>query len=92
MVVSKLGYGMIADCIAAGTRLAWPRREGFREDEVTEREAPRYLRMAEVPREEFRAGEWTPALNRTMALPPPTEQMPLDGAAACARIIVTQVR
>ena len=87
MVVSKLGYGMIADGIAAGTRLVWPRREGFREDEVTEREAPRYLRMVEMQHASFREGVWGPTLERAMALTSPPEHMPLDGAAACARFI-----
>ena len=87
VVVSKLGYGMIADCIAAGTRLVWPRREGFQEDEVTEREAPHYLRMVEMPQANFLEGEWEPTLGRAVALPPPAEQMPLGGAAACARFI-----
>jgi UDP:flavonoid glycosyltransferase YjiC (YdhE family) len=87
VVVSKLGYGMIADCIAAGTRLVWPRRVGFREDEVTEAQAPRFLRMGELPVESFHAGRWLETLDRVMALPAPPERMPLDGAAACARVI-----
>ena len=84
VVVSKLGYGMIADCIAAGTRLVWPPRQGFREDEVTKVQAPRFLRMAELPVESFHAGRWRETLDRAMALPEPAEEMPLDGAAACA--------
>ena len=91
VVVSKLGYGMIADCIAAGTRLAWPRRSGFREDEVTEREAPRYLRMAEMPADDFRAGAWASTLERALALPDAPERIALDGAAACARVIAGRV-
>ena len=87
VVVSKLGYGMIADCIAAGTRLAWPPREGFREDQITAREAPRYLRMAEMPAGAFRSGDWREPLERVMSLPGPPEQMPLDGAAACAAFL-----
>ena len=65
----------------------WPRREGFREDDVTEREAPRYLRMVEMPQPSFAEGAWGPTLEQAMALPPPAEQMPLDGAAACAKFI-----
>lgn len=91
VVVSKLGYGMVADCIAAGTRLAWPRREGFREDEVTAAEAPRYLRMTEMSADDFRAGAWRATLERAMALPDPPESMALDGAAACARAIAARV-
>ena len=92
VVISKLGYGTVADAIANGTRLVWPPRGGFREDEVTEAEAPRYLRMQRMPPESFHRGEWRKSLESAMALPAPTERMPLDGAAACARFIAGHVR
>jgi len=91
VVVSKLGYGTLADCIANRTRLVWPPRAGFREDDVTRLEAPRYLRMREMPADQFRAGQWRDALERALSLPEPPEQMPLDGAAACARLIAAQL-
>lgn len=91
VVVSKLGYGTIADCIANGARLVWPPRSGFREDEITMAQAPRYLRTTEMPPEQFHLGEWRPALERAMSLPRPLEQMPLDGAAACARWIAERL-
>jgi predicted glycosyltransferase len=87
VVVSKLGYGTIADSIANGTRLVWPPRSGFREDEVTKAQAPRYLRMAELPADRFRSGDWRDALEHAMALPEPPERMPVTGAAACANFI-----
>jgi hypothetical protein len=65
--------------------------EGFREDEVTSVEAPRYLRMAEMPVGQFRAGEWRNSLERAMALPEPKERMPVGGAQACARFITDRV-
>lgn len=91
VVLSKLGYGTIADCIANGARLVWPPRSGFREDEITKVEAPRYLRMTEMPPQQFRSGDWRPALERAMSLPPPPDQMPLDGAAACARFLADRL-
>jgi hypothetical protein len=91
VVLSKLGYGTIADAIAAGTRLLWPRREGFREDHVTQVEAPRYLRMAELPRDDFRAGRWRRALEQAMSLPPPTAKMSIQGAASCAAILTKRL-
>jgi hypothetical protein len=87
VVVSKLGYGTIADAIANDTRLVWPPRSGFREDEVTAAEAPRYLRMQRLAPDQFHAGEWLESLESVMALPPPQEEMPGDGAAACAAIL-----
>ena len=91
VVLSKLGYGTIADAIAADTRLLWPRREGFREDDVTEVEAPRYLRMAELPLDDFRAGRWRRSLEQAMALPPPTADISTQGAAACAAFLAERL-
>ena len=91
LVVSKLGYGTIADCIANDARLVWPPRAGFREDQVTRVEAPRFLRMQEVPLAQFHSGQWRDTLERAMALPAPPERMPLDGAAACARFIADRI-
>jgi predicted glycosyltransferase len=91
VVVSKLGYGTIADAIANGARLVWPPRSGFREDEVTEAEAPRYLRMQQMPPDDFHRGAWRDPLERAMSLPHPPERMPLDGAAACAGSIVERL-
>lgn len=91
VVISKLGYGMIADCIAAGSRLVWPGRSGFREDVVTATEAPRYMRMRQIPDEQFGSGDWLESLERVMTMPAPPEEMSLDGAAACARFIASRV-
>ena len=87
----RAGVGTIAECIAAGKRLVWPPREGFREDEVTRVAAPRYLRMVEMPVEPFRAGEWRGALERVMVLAEPGERMLVEGAEACARFIAERV-
>jgi L-arabinokinase len=91
VVLSKLGYGTIAECIANRTRLVWPARSGFREDVITRAEAPRYLRMWEMPLEEFQAGRWKRSLDLAMSLPEPAEQLPLDGAAACADFITSRL-
>jgi predicted glycosyltransferase len=91
VVVSKLGYGTIADAIANRTRLVWPPRSGFREDALTEVQAPRFLRMQRMPTADFQGGNWRASLEAAMALPDPPEAMSLDGAAACARFIADRV-
>lgn len=84
VAVGKLGYGLVAECIASGVALLWPRRTGFREDAVVEREGPQFLRMREMPREDFHAGRWGGHLRAAVALPPPPKRMPTDGAEQCA--------
>jgi hypothetical protein len=88
VVLSKLGYGIVSDCIAAEKRLLWPRRKGFREDDVVEHEGPAYLRMREVPTADFDAGRWRAALDELIALPEPTGQLPTDGADHAASAVV----
>ena len=91
VVVGKMGYGLVAECIAAGTALLWPRRTGFREDEITEREGPAVLRMRELPTADFHAGRWAEHARAAAALPKPEKSMRTDGAEACARWIADHV-
>jgi len=89
IVISKLGYGTLADVIAGNSRLLWPRREDFREDLVLEPQAQLYLRTWEIPRAEMEAGNWRPWLEKLMRVPPPPQRLALNGAAACAEHIAT---
>jgi UDP:flavonoid glycosyltransferase YjiC (YdhE family) len=84
VVVSKLGYGIVSDCIAADIPLVWPKREGFVEDEIMAAEGPRFLRMLQMPREDFHAGGWGAWLREAMTLPKPVAVMRTDGAEECA--------
>jgi predicted glycosyltransferase len=88
VVISKLGYGTLAESIAAGTAVLWPPRVGFREDQVTQRQAPQYLRMREISRDDFLAGRWAGDLHRLLAMPAPPSQIGTDGAEVCARLIL----
>lgn len=90
-VISKLGYGIVCDALAAGTRLLWPRRSGFREDELFERDAPRLLPMVEIPRDDYAAGRWGPWLDRLLATPLPTHRPRVDGAEVTARHLLAML-
>ena len=78
--LSKVGYGILADCIACGVALLYPPRQGFREDEISLRECPRYLRMRELPPEDFHAGRWDQHLRSLLAQPTPPETLATNGA------------
>jgi len=91
LVLSKLGYGIVADCLAARIPLVWPRRYGFREDEVTLAEASPYLPMLEIPHEDLFAGNWRPYLDELLKMPMPKENLPTNGAAVAARIISSRL-
>ena len=88
VVVAKLGYGTLADCIATGnTRLLWPPRQGFREDEITAEEAPAHLPMQELPLADFERGRWREHLRKLMRVPFPATPTRTDGAEVCARML-----
>jgi L-arabinokinase len=86
-VVSKLGYGIVAECIASRVRLAWPRRSGFAEDSIVERELPRHLPMIEIPSEQYPKGDWREMLKTLLAIPMPALVFPTNGAEFGARWI-----
>jgi hypothetical protein len=87
VVVSKLGYGTVAECIAGGTRMLWPRRSGFREDEVMIEQVHHYVPTLEISLDDFRAGKWGERLRELVRLPPVVERMRVDGAEFCAEFL-----
>lgn len=83
-VVSKPGYGIVTDAIAAGTRLLYADRGDFPEYPVLVREMGQWLTCAHVPSGRLRDGDLGPELRALLArpvAPPPA----LDGARVAAR-------
>lgn len=92
VVVSKLGYGIISECIATQKPMIWPPRVGFAEDRIVADIAPRHMPLLPMPRDAFEAGDWLPYLDRAMNLLPETgEPMPTDGAEACASWLIDAI-
>jgi hypothetical protein len=91
VVVTKPGYGIIADCVANHTAMLYTERGRFVEYDVMVREMPRYLRCEFLDLESFLAGRWRDALRRLLDQPPPPEQPRTDGADVVANLIVQRV-
>lgn len=87
IVISKLGYSIIADCISYDTRILWPRRYGFREDDLLADQAPCYVRAAELPKENYDSGNWGAHLRSLMEMPAPAGRIAVNGAETCAQHI-----
>ena len=87
VVITKPGYGIIADCIANDSAMLYTSRGRFAEYDVMVREMPRYLRCAHLALESFEAGAWAAALGTVAALPPPPEKVRTDGADVVAKMI-----
>ncbi|MGA2496621.1 MAG: hypothetical protein ABSH20_02710 [Tepidisphaeraceae bacterium] len=86
-VISKLGYGLVADCAAMGVGIIWPPRHGFREDSAMVPEAEKVARLTRIEVEDYLSGNWTGAVRGLLASPrkPP---VPPDGGPWCARFIL----
>ena len=88
-VITKPGYGIIAECIACGTALLYTSRGDFREYDLLVREMPRYLRAEFLPQRELFAGRLEEKLASLMAQPPPPERLATNGAEIAAAILTS---
>ena len=88
VVVTKPGYGIIAECVANDTAIVYTSRGHFVEYDVLVREMPRWLRCGFISNDDLLAGRWQQALDETLAQPAPPETIGVDGAERAAQIIV----
>jgi hypothetical protein len=84
VVVTKPGYGIVTDAIAAGTRIVYTERGDFPEYPILVAEMPRYVPCAHLGNDDLLAGRWGPPIESVLArpVPPPRD---LGGAEAAAR-------
>lgn len=83
VVVTKPGYGIVSDCVGAGTRLVYTDRGDFPEYPIMVAEMTRYLPAVHVPNDDVREGRLGPALAEVTALPWPDPPR-TDGASVVA--------
>ena len=87
VVVTKPGYGIVSDALAAGTRLVYTERGDFPEYPILVREMAPLLACEHVSNADLLAGRLEEPVRRVLArpVPPPPD---LDGAArGAARIL-----
>jgi hypothetical protein len=87
VVITKPGYGIIAECIANGTAMLYTSRGVFREYDQLTREMPRYLRCRFIDQADLFAGRWRASLEALIAQPPPAETIATNGAEVAAEAI-----
>ena len=84
VVLSKPGYGIIAECAANDTALLYTSRGAFAEYHVLVDAMPKFVRCAYIEHDKLFAGAWSSTLQKLLdqptAAPPRT-----DGAAVVAR-------
>ena len=91
VVVTKPGYGIIADCVANRTAMLYTSRGRFVEYDVLVEQMPRFLKCEFIELEAFLAGRWRAALRRLLEKPGPAEQPRTDGADVVADLIAERV-
>ena len=87
VVVTKPGYGIIAECIATGTPMLYTSRGEFREYDLLVSQLPGYVRSRFISQDDLFGGRWRDALTELAAAPPPPMRMATDGADVVARVL-----
>jgi hypothetical protein len=87
VVITKPGYGIISDCVSAGTAMLYTSRGRFAEYEVLLAEMPRYLRCRFIAQEDLMAGRLRESLEALAAAAAAPEKLRLDGASVVAETI-----
>jgi hypothetical protein len=91
VVVTKPGFGIVAECIANDTAILYTSRGRFVEYDVMVAEMPRFLRCEYLELDALLAGRWRDALERLRRQPPAPEKPRSDGADIVAELIVARV-
>jgi hypothetical protein len=88
IVVTKPGYGIVAECVANHTAVLYTSRGRFVEYDVLVREMPRWLRCGFISNDALLAGQWQEGLDRLRSAPPPPERIDTDGAERAAALLL----
>jgi L-arabinokinase len=87
-VISKLGYGIAAECVACRTPILYPPREQFAEHPFIEADLPRHIPTQRIERREFEAGAWVEPLEALLAKHAVPHATPVNGAEVAAERIL----
>jgi L-arabinokinase len=89
-VVTKPGYGIIAEAIANEAAVLYTSRGHFPEYEILVEEMPKYLRTAFISQEDLFGGRWEPHLDKLLAQNRPKAQKKPDtnGADVAADLLL----
>ena len=84
VVVTKPGYGIIAECLANDAAILYTDRGPFAEYDVLVDAMPKYVRCRFIPRTDLFQGSWQDHLEAVVAQPPAPVRPRTDGAAVAA--------
>jgi L-arabinokinase len=87
-VVTKPGYGIIAECIANDAAVLYTARGHFPEYDLLVEEMPKYVRSAFIGQDELFEGRWETHLDKLVAQPKPKTKPETGGADVAADILL----
>jgi len=86
-VMTKPGYGIVAECIANGTPMVYTARGRFAEYPILVEGIEAHLPNAFISNEDLNAGRWSAALQRVFDHPRRRPAVRVDGANIAAEIL-----
>jgi hypothetical protein len=91
-VITKPGYGMVADCLSHGTPMIYSDRGEFPEYPILVEGIKRYLSCCYMPNEALYSGHWEPYLETISQQPRLQPKLRTDGARVAAERIVKWIK
>jgi L-arabinokinase len=88
VVVTKPGYGIIAECLANDTAMLYTSRGQFVEYEILVDAMPNFLRCRFIDHDDLFAGRWQRHLEAVLAQPAPPDRPATNGADVAARYLL----
>jgi len=83
-VITKPGYGIVAECLAHQTPVIYTSRGNFREQALLIAGLQRYGRAVAIDNEQLRRGDFKKSLEQLLLLPQPVETLAVNGAEVAA--------
>jgi hypothetical protein len=87
-VITKPGYGMVADCLSHGTPMIYSDRGEFPEYPILVEGIKSHLACCHMPNQDLYSGHWGPYLEDISRQPRLRPQLETDGARVAAQRIV----
>jgi L-arabinokinase len=79
VVITKPGYGIVAECIAHKTAVLYTPRGDFREQALLIDGLHRYTRATSISNRDLRRGDWAESLSKLLPSPRPDTAIATDG-------------
>jgi L-arabinokinase len=90
VVVTKPGYGIVSECVANQTALAYTSRGRFPEYDVMVAEMPRVLRCRQMSQDALLSARWDDTIQTLLKQPAPVKAR-TDGASVAVAEVLSRL-